>query len=256
MKITIATTFREFNNNENSKIQDLFLKSIQEQTHKNFRLIVTIFKEKNVEEHISKNFPNIDVVFFKSELKNHRFCLSEVLLNSIKESSDIVLWTTCDVIFDKNFFKNIIKNYSINFFGTSHPHIKYLNIENFQKKNNLKIEIEDGIDVIFFDYASILKIKNEIEKYKFFDWGVFENFLTALGSAKLQKSINIYKISKIKKILNNRSQNNEDQKWLNECLLKNRIIMDNFLIDNNIKENYYNMTYCHKKYKIVEKKIH
>ena len=60
-QIIISTTFREFKEDENSKMQVAFLRSLQKQTMKNFVLVVTIFNEKNVE---SKVYLAISVILF------------------------------------------------------------------------------------------------------------------------------------------------------------------------------------------------
>ena len=48
-KILVCVTFREFNGDENDRIQRLFLESIKEQTYKNYKIIATVYREKNVE---------------------------------------------------------------------------------------------------------------------------------------------------------------------------------------------------------------
>ena len=45
--IFIGVTFRDFIGSENDHIQRLFLGGIQKQTYRNWKLVVTIFNEKN-----------------------------------------------------------------------------------------------------------------------------------------------------------------------------------------------------------------
>ena len=72
--------------------------------------------------------------------------MSVLTENLIKEINlcinSIGMWTTCDVIFDSNFFSEISKNSSDNFFGTSHPHITYKNLNDFNENFLLKIELK------------------------------------------------------------------------------------------------------------------
>jgi hypothetical protein len=209
-EIFICTTFRDFNGTENDEIQKLFLESLKNQTYQNFELVVTIFKEKNVENKI-KEF-NLPVKFYYDSSQDYKYSHTEVLLNCIKEADNmlfnaIIVWTTADVIFENNFFE-IINNYlSQNGVAIIHPHYIYRNINDFIKNSNSILTLRSGMDVIVFD-GSLFYNKNileDIKKYKNVNWGLFEHFLCALGFLYAKKRINLFYKTKVKKIINNLS---------------------------------------------------
>jgi len=257
-KILICTTFREFNGSSNDQIQRLFLSSLKNQTYNNWELIVTTFNEKNVENTL--NQLSIHNKVFYSHNKSCRFSLTEVFENcisSIEETDkNIIIWTTCDVIFDNNFFENIIKNYSKNFCGTSHPHFIFDNIKNLEINKSLKQSLYDGIDTIFFDADIFLNIKNKklINNYRFVNWGIFEHFLVAIGNISADSMINLWGVSNINKISNDRSLNNENSGFLTESWNNNYPVFMNFLNNNGLNKKYLDLFYCHRQFKIIAKK--
>ena len=183
-KIIICTTFREFNGNSNDKIQRLFLESIKEQTYKNFILSVTTFGEKNVEKVLVQE--EIPHIIFKGDAGEYRFSLTQVLQNAISliinSDSHIILWTTCDVIFEKDFFENIINEFKPGYCGTSLPHSVYTNHDNYINNNN-PWKLWWGLDLIFFDsdILASVKVNNIIDNYPNNGWGYFEFFLSGVG---------------------------------------------------------------------------
>jgi len=264
MNIIVCTTFRDFKGSENDEIQRMFLKSLENQTYKNFELVVTLFGEKNVQSEVKKfNFKSF---FYNSDIENkYRYSLTKVILNAIKHSSSnkeenfLILWTTCDVIYENNFFATIIKNYKNNVIGTIHPHITYSSILKFNEKNtNKKEQLFSGFDLIYFDkeFLSNHKIKYSFENYIFYDWGVFEHFLIALNELnKSSNMINIYKESKIYKIENDRELTNEPNQFLINSHRLNSITFNKFLDENKITKKYFDLTYCHIKFKLTVNKF-
>lgn len=259
-KIFICTTFREFNGNENDKIQRLFLQSIVNQTYKNHELIVTIYKEKKIEETL--NELKLLHSCFYSKNTECRFSLTEVLLNCIEstknENEAIIIWTTCDVIFSNNFFQEIINNYSKNFCGTSHPHITYANTDHLNKNLPLKQIPAEGIDTIFFD-SNIFKNENNkriIKNYYFKDWGIFEHFLIAFGKKYSEKMINLWNITDISKIQNNRQLNKETVDFFNNSLNYNTPIFLKFLRNEKLSERFKFLFYCHNQFEVIDKNIY
>tara|TARA_B100000959_G_C14891795_1_gene587060 strand:- start:93 stop:986 length:894 start_codon:yes stop_codon:yes gene_type:complete len=258
-KILIATTFRNFNGSENDKIQRMFLNSLVNQSYKNFKLIITVFKEKNVQTEISK-YP-IDAVFYKHNTpEEYKFSMSVLTENLIKEINlcinSIGMWTTCDVIFDSNFFSEISKNSSDNFFGTSHPHITYKNLNDFNEKISIKNRIESGgMDCFFFDSKILLKNEKILKKYPNKDWGLYENFLTGIAIINKCKMINIFNLSKILKIDNDRKPGKETIKWLRNSYYKNNIYFEQFVSDYNLNTKIYYGWYMNLKFKVLGNKI-
>jgi len=262
LRIIVATTFRDFKGTENDELQREFLKSLSYQTYRNFEIVVTLFGEKNVKSEVEKF--ELDSYFYNSMIcENYRYSLTEVVLNAIRHASSrydsyLICWTTCDVIYDRNFFETIVKHYEDNYIGTSHPHIIFSSIEEFRNKSpNRKLGLLSGFDVIFFDKKFIEnpKVRLSIEKYVFYDWGVFEHFLISLNElSNSVKMVNIYEESKVYKVENNRELTNESNQFLVNSHRRNSKVFINFLEEMNISKEYFDLVYCHLKFTIPSKK--
>jgi hypothetical protein len=242
-KIYISTTFREFDGSANDAIQRLFLESLKSQAYTNWQLVVTVFHEKTVEDTVRSILP--DAVIVKTEADGYRFSLTDVLLNTIDVASadpkSVIIWTTCDVIFEDTFFANIIRHYSGKFSGTSHPHRYYQTIEELQhQKDNFVYNTGFGIDTVFFatEILACASVKELITKYRFINWGYFENFLSGLAEKYSDKKINLRKLSFIVKIVNDRDANQETQAYFHECTLRNRPVLQEFLRNEGLPEEF------------------
>lgn len=256
-KILICTTFREFNGDSNDRIQRLFLKSLKGQSYKNWELIVTVFKEKNIETTLKELL--IPYRCYYDNNGDYKFSLTSVLLNciaSINNEPCIVVWTTCDVIFDNNFFETIINNYKPFISGTSHPHLIFNSVDDLKNSNDYYYFPDEGIDTIFFDGLIFNNNSNIdiIRKYRFVDWGVFEHFLVAFLKHTSSLMINLWGISNINKVRNDRSLNNETSAFFTESLKRNWPLFYNYLRDYNLSKNYNSLLYCHKKFKVLSVK--
>jgi hypothetical protein len=258
-KIIVCTTFRDFTGSENDTIQKMFLESIENQTYKNYELVVTLFGEKNVEKELEKY--NFKSRFYNVTVDDCRYSLTQVLLNSFQENIDnsIILWITCDIILDNNFFEQIVSKTKSNSIGTSHPHLIYSSIKDFQKSNTSKREkLFSGFDLIFFDNSILNEkvIRKVIENYVYKDWGIFEHFLISLNELVPQCSmINLYDISKISKIENDRQLVSEPNAFLTESHKKNSLVFNKFLNDFKISKSYFDLAYCHIRFKNVSNPI-
>ena len=263
LKIIVCSTFRDFKGTENDEIQKVFLKSLENQTYKNFEIVVTLFGEKNVQNEVEKF--KFDSYFYDSVVdSNYRYSLTKVLLNTIEHANKkyddyIIFWTTCDVIYDSNFFETIINNYNTNTIGTSHPHATFSSLMKFEhKEENKNGKLFSGFDLIYFDkeFLENPKVKSSIEKYVFNDWGVFEHFLIALNEfSNNLNMINIYEQSKINKIENDRELTNEPNQFLINSHKLNSIVFNTFFSENKISNEYFDLTYCHLKFNITIKKL-
>lgn len=119
-EILIACTFREFNGDVNAQTQEAFLESLKKQTYQNYRLIVTNYKEKFVRKKLEDL--NMPFEFHQSNLEI-RSSWGEVIANSIqhlKPCKHIVMWTNADVIYEVNYFEEVIRHFSPNIAGTSY----------------------------------------------------------------------------------------------------------------------------------------
>lgn len=78
-EILVCVTFREFDGGINAKIQRKFLESITKQTYKNFRLVVTNYREKLVRKILDES--ELSYEFHQSEKRDCRFSWTEVIRN-------------------------------------------------------------------------------------------------------------------------------------------------------------------------------
>lgn len=260
MKIYIATTFREFDGSENDKIQVLFLNSLKQQRYKNFELVVTTFEEKTVKNKLSSFDLNIRI--FEETRNNYRFSLTKVVKNAVdyaeKNNVDknyFIIWTTCDVIFEENFLEVISRYHELSGKRAciiSHPHLIYYSVKDFYEKKYIIHGPNDGIDYVGFSGALINEdFKHDISSYFFSDWGVFEHFLVALSVKYHFKRFNIFELSKVHKIINDRTVNNENEDYFKMSLNKNWPVLERFLNNSNLSKEYFSLTYCNLQFKIA-----
>lgn len=250
MTIYIATTFREFDGSENDRIQRLFLDRLSSERHCELKLKVTTFGEKSVSKVLQEYNINCDIS--EETPFDYRFSLSQVLSNAIDnqnfDNEDLVIWTTCDVIFSDDFFlKASIANDAArgNVSIISHPHLIYRDTESLGKglyKNNGPA---DGIDFVGFSGARINKqFRQDIADNFFSDWGVFEHFLVAVAVKNNFKRINLYEQAPAKKICNDREVNNENEQYFRACLNKNWPVFEHFLVQSSLSRRFYSLIYC------------
>jgi len=140
-EILVCMTFREFDGGRNAKIQSTVLKSIENQTYKNFRLIVTNYREEKVKKELEKY--NFKFEFHQSKLIEHseyRLSWSEIIINCfqhLEPNKNIILWTQADCIFENNFFEEIINNFSEGVSGTSWPEFQYASLDDYYLKKTI-----------------------------------------------------------------------------------------------------------------------
>lgn len=258
-KIYISTTFREFDGSANDEIQRLFLYSLKSQTYKNWQLVVTVFNEKTVKDVVRSIIPH--AVIIKTGTDGYRFSLTDVLVNTIlvagNDKKSVIIWTTCDVVFENNFFENIVKNYSKNVSGTSHPHMIYKNIEDLKSIcDNFIYNNKHGIDTLFFS-TNILaseRVKNIIEKYRFINWGYFEQFLVGIAIKYSDNRVNLCNLSFILKIENDRDANNENQDYFDECIRINGPVLKDFFSSEGIPHTFTQIDLCNEQFTIIQNK--
>jgi hypothetical protein len=255
--IYISTTFREFDGSANDEIQRQFLYSLKSQSYKNWRLVVTVFHEKTVKDVVRSIIP--DAIIIKTHADGYRFSLTDVLLNTIQvamnDENSVIVWTTCDVVFENSFFVNIIRCYSERFSGTSHPHIEYRKLEDLINVNtNFFYNNKRGIDTLFFSTQLLASenVKRIIEKYRFVNWGFFEQFLVGIAVRYSDIRVNLCEHSYILKIENDRDANNENKEYFDECIRMNRPVLDAFFSSENIPATFTQLDVCHAQFAIVK----
>lgn len=263
LKIIICTTLRDFKGSENDDIQRLFLKSLETQSYDNFEVVITLFGEKKVEEELSRY--KFKTTFYNGNANGFRYSLSQVLLNAFDYAKKrnyanyIILWTTCDVIYDKNFFKTIIDNYIENILGTSHPHKTYSSANDYKEKISSKKEnLFSGFDLMYFDKSFLegKDIQESLQRYTYYDWGIFEHFLISLSELnKNSNRNNLYEDVKISKIENNRWITKDPNKFLSDSHKRNAEMFKKFLSEQKLSLAYLDLTYCHLKFRLTKNTV-
>lgn len=186
-QIVIACTLRKFKKNDYlSKLQIEFLKSLSNQTYKNFILVVTDFDNFNFKNYLSKfNFrfkvvksKNIDII----KRKKAKFSFSETIIHAsklIQKNKSILLHTNVEVVFENNFFEEIINNFEPNSSIYSFPNLQFRNLKELKKNQFFDIYRNKTINNFYFynpnkyitetiavDGDLIIKNRKILEKFK------------------------------------------------------------------------------------------
>lgn len=255
-KIIICTTFREFDDSENAKIQHLFLKSIKEQNYFNYMLVVTTFGEKNVERVLKQEFGNKVVCYEKSLSNNYRYSLSAVFLNGLNMAIDdrdsILLWCTCDIIFKPQYFSTINSLYKDDVVGTSHPNLLVSSVKELEHNDIRRQNMYQGFDILFFATKIFddLEIRKMLEKYYFYDWGVFEHFLIGIALKYSHNRINLVNYADVLKIENDREASNDTKQFLTEAHRRNWNILQKCIAETKMSDKVNSLWLCHHCFRI------
>ena len=134
-EILVCMTFREFDGSINDQIQRKTLESISMQTYKNYKLIVTGYREKNVLSVLDEF--GLPYTYLQNDLiEGHSHSWTEVIENSFRyliERKHIIYWTQSDTVIEPNFFNQIIKNFSNGIAGTSWPVLYHDTIDDYHQ---------------------------------------------------------------------------------------------------------------------------
>jgi len=185
-QILVCVTFREFDGSTNAKIQERFLGSIRRQNYKNFKLIVTNFRERFVRKTLDES--KLPYEFHQSE-RDCRYSWTEVIQNSfryLEKGRNIILWTNADNVFEPNLFSEIIENFVPESAGTSYPSIHYASLHDFERKRAMDTWKNKPLrsfyqmdpnywipEAIYIDGDTFLDLekRNVFSKYEFSEWG-------------------------------------------------------------------------------------
>ena len=229
---------------ENDKIQDLFIKSVQD-IEKSIKFSLTQFDDDNVEKYISEKkincyFSNIE----KKKLPNgkkysNKLMLENALNQFLKYDFEYFVYSTADILIPKNIFSHIenMKEFiSLDEFCT----LIYPNI--LQKNGSIK-SVSDphyGIDIFIFkiNKKSVEKLKNAILNWDQYDWGINDNFYVSVCKLLNLPICNIYKDISILKFENDFKTINENRDWQINCWKENQKYFLNFLNNNNLSKLY------------------
>jgi hypothetical protein len=240
-KIIVATTFRDFNGNANDKIQRMFLKSIRNQTHQDYVLVVSVFKEKNVEEALKE--AGVKYIVKKEEIGTAKFSMTRVTENALDIAAEypesIFVWATCDTIMNPRFFEYLANLKETSLCGTSYPHIGYRTLEDLVD-NRAPKHIWLGLDLFFFNSSVLLapKVREAIRNYPNIDWGYFEFQMAAWGFIFAEKTINIWPIP-VTRVDNDYAAAGQRYELTKATSNKNRVVLEQFTAAHNLDNDYY-----------------
>ena len=252
-RIIISTTFRDFEKNENGKMQLNFLKSLSKQTMKDFVLVVTVFNEKNVKRIVRKMLGSKCYFIDDTMEGNYKFSLSKTFMNAVdyglKTEADIILDCSSDIVLQKNFLEKVDKRCSSCCAGISHPNI-------FCNGTGLEYgKISRGIDARFFslDLFRNEHIYNLLNEFPSYDYGAgIETELCCIGIKYAKKCINIFPESKVLKIENVRDGKNSARgvisSFMREGTRRNIPIVLQFMKSEHMKKDYRQLVEINKKY--------
>jgi hypothetical protein len=134
-EILVCITFREFDGSVNDHIQRKTLESIKKQTYKNYKLIVTGYREKNVLSVLDEF--GLPYIYIQSDLeKEYSHSWTEVIENSFRHlimSQHIIYWTQSDTIIEPNYFDQINKIFKAGIAGTSWPVLYHNTIDDYHQ---------------------------------------------------------------------------------------------------------------------------
>ena len=150
-EILLVTTFKEFDGGRDSKIQEFWLSHLHKQTYKNFKLIVTNFRENFVEAALIKS--RVPFEFYQSQ-SDCLYSLTDMFENTLKHvklGKQIILFPSPDHMFDPNLFQVIINHFEKGGGGTTFPHPQYLSMHDY-KNNKMYDEYYDRSVNNIFDY--------------------------------------------------------------------------------------------------------
>lgn len=96
----------------------------------------------------------------KSIVKNididpqYRFSLTDVVLNGIEVAETcfddcILVWCTCDILLEPNFFQILVNHYKRGFAGIVHPNIIYKSLDDLENDKGKFGPVGMGIDLLF-----------------------------------------------------------------------------------------------------------
>jgi len=260
-EIIVCTTMRDFKGSDNDLIQLKFLNSLKMQEQVKIKLVITLFGEKKVPEVVRGIFE--DATFYEGFPGDYRYSLTQVINNAIdfkkKQNNDelAIFWTTCDVIYEEDFILKCIpylnNKKSI---VTSHPH-KIVDLKNINDGTIIS-GLDSGFDMLIF--SSRLVSDQVFTKahydYVFKDWGVYEHFLISLAELVNDAEMyNVFEESIISKIENDRNLTNEPSQFLIDSHKRNSQVFKNFLSDHGLNSKYFNLTYCHLKFRVTKNRL-
>ena len=261
MSILWMTSLRPIGKSiENDKIQNLFIKSVQN-IEKQIKFSFTQFDDDNVEEYLVKNkincyFSNIEKKKLPTGKKySNKLMLENGLNQFLKDDFNYFIYSTADLLIPKNIFSHIENMKEFN----SYNEFCALVYPNILKKNGIIKSVTTphyGIDIFIFKITkkSAEKLKNAIINWHQYDWGINDNFYVSVCELLNLPICNIYKDIKIIKHENDFKTINENRDWQINSWNENQKYFLNFLEDNNLPKLYATGSYYYLLLKIFKLK--
>lgn len=256
-KIILCTTFREFDESVNSQIQILFLESILNQSYDNYQLVITTFGETTVKSKLEQMFGE-KVCVIDENLQDYRYSLSSVVLNGLSVAQQyeesILMWSTCDIILEKDCFKKVNESYTEDMVITVHPNYVAKTIDSFCSRSLEVQDIDNGFDIFFFATELLRKkeVINILKEYYFYEWGVFEHFLVGIGIMYSKHMLNFINYSDVIKIENDRIASKEPSAFLKTCRERNIKILEKCISETQMTKKVRFLAYCHMQFKVIK----
>ena len=261
MSILWMTSLRPIGKSiENDKIQDLFIKSVNN-IDKSIKFSLTQFDDDNVQEYLIKN--KINCYFSNIEKKklpigkkySNKLMLENGLNQFLKDDFKYFIYSTADLLIPKNIFFHIENMKEFN----SYHEFCALVYPNILKKNGIIKSVTTphyGIDIFIFKITkkSAEKLKNAILNWHQYDWGINDNFYVSVCELLNLPICNIYKDITIIKHENDFKTINENRDWQINSWNENQKYFINFLKDNNLPKLYATGSYYYLLLKIFRLK--
>ena len=261
MSILWMTSLRPIGKSiENDKIQDLFIKSVNN-IDKSIKFSLTQFDDDNVQEYLIKNkincyFSNIEKKKLPRGKKySNKLMLENGLNQFLKDDFKYFIYSTADLLIPKNIFSHIESMKEFN----SYHEFCALVYPNILKKNGIIKSVTTphyGIDIFIFKITkkSAEKLKNAILNWHQYDWGINDNFYVSVCELLNLPIYNIYKDINIIKHENDFKTINENRDWQINSWNENQKYFINFLKDNNLPKLYATGSYYYLLLKIFRLK--
>tara|TARA_Y100000741_G_scaffold334537_1_gene291809 strand:+ start:894 stop:1790 length:897 start_codon:yes stop_codon:yes gene_type:complete len=260
MNILWMTSLRPIGKSkENDKIQELFIKSL-ENYKKKITLSLTQFDDEGVRQYIDKkNIKKFYINFPRNKLPLGTKYSNKIMLNNsldqyLNNNFEYLVYSTADILLPDNLFDEVD---SIKKKLGENKEFCSLVYPNILKKNG---SIESmttphyGIDIFIFRLKknSILKFQNAIKSWDQYDWGINDNFYTSVCELLNLPIYNMYKNIKIIKFENDFKTINENRDWQVDSWKRNQKYYIKFLKNNNLSLLYAYGSYYYLLFKIFK----
>ena len=258
MKALWIVSFRPINKSKiNDFYQSLFIDSIKSIDY-DITLSLTQFDEQNVKSFIDrKEIKNFYMNISKQNLpKNKKYSNKIMLDNALEqfiENKDFqyLIYSTADIIVPNNLFVELSKIKLNEYCSLIYPNT---HITNGKIRNNFWPHY--GIDLIIFKLSKekAIYLKEIIESYDQYDWGIIENFYISAAEALNLNKINLFNKMNVLKFDNDLKAFSENRYWQIKSWKENQKYFLNFLKKNKLSKLYAYGSYYYLLYKIFNLK--